>query len=154
MPDASPNLDTRLVEFVRLGCEIRCGFMTGIIRDWPTAEAIVRAIGATHEQLSTPSLLNALSELFPTLWAIEAGLDGGPVIYLRLPFLASDMIAAIGQEKDAVPYKRFSVQEHQEMVDAIADTMADLGATVKVESSNIVYPLPEKDPHTVRARWL
>ncbi len=154
MPDSSSNLDTRLVEFVRLGCEVRCGFLTGTIRDWATAEAVVRAIGATHQQLSTPNLLDALKELFPKLWAIQAGLDCGPVIYLRLPFLASDMIAAIGQDRDAVPYKCFSVQEHQEMIDAIEETMVDLGARVTVESSNIVYPLPEKDPHTVRARWL
>lgn len=154
MREPKPPPDDATVRFVRLGCKVSSDFHTGTIRDWPTAEAVIRALGENRGKFPTRRVLEALEELFPTLWAITAGLETGPVIYLALPILADDAIGAIGKEEDAVRHTPVSVQEHQEMAETVMDTMADVGAWVSVRYRTVHDPVPEKDPHTVRACWL
>jgi hypothetical protein len=154
MQEPKSSLDAATVKFVRLGCKVSPDFHTGTIRDWPTAEAVIRALGENRGKFPTRRVLEALEELFPTLWAITAGLETGPVIYLALPMLAEDAIGAMDKEKDVVLHGFVSVQEHQEMAETIMDTMADVGARVSVKYRTIVDSLHAKDPHTVRACWL
>ncbi len=154
MREPKPSPDTATVEFVRLGCKVSSHFHTGTIRDWPTTKAVIEVLGENRKKFPTPRILEAMEELFPSLWAIAAGLEAGPVIYLALPFLAKDAIGAMGKEGDVGPDTFLSTREHQELAEVIMDTMADVGAWVSVRYSTVADPLPEKDPHTVRACWL
>jgi hypothetical protein len=153
MEKRSSTLDTRLVKFVQLGREVSSGFLTRTIRDWPTAKAVIGALGENQERFPTSRVVVAVGSLFPRLWAIQAGIDCGPVIYFRLPLLIEDQIANIGRDRNTIPSRWFSVDEHERMADAIEATIADLGATPTVQYSKIVYPIQKKAPHTVRALW-
>ena len=153
MENRSSTLDSRLVEFVQLGREVSSGFLTRTIRDWPTAKAVIDTLGENQERFPTSRVVDAVGALFPSLWAIQAGIDCAPVICFRLPFLLEDTIANIGRDRNTIPSRWFSVDEHEQMTDAIEATIADLGATPTVQYSKIVYPIQRKDPHTVRAVW-
>lgn len=153
MVNRSSSFDTRLVKFVQLGREVSSDFLTRTIRDWPTARAVIGALGEKQERFPTSRVVDAVRDLFPRLWAIQAGIDSGPVIYFRLPILLEDTIANIGRDRYAIPSRWFSVDEHERMADAIEAVIADLGATPTVQYSKIVYPIQKRDPHTVRALW-
>ena len=153
MGSHSATADTKLIEFVQLGREVSSGFLTRAIRDWPTAEAVIRALGIGQDWYPISRVVEAVAEVFPRLRAIQAGIDLRPVICFRLPFLLEDTIANIGQDRDSIPSRWFSVEEHEDMADAIAAMAADLGATPTIQYSRIVYPVERKDPHTVRAVW-
>jgi hypothetical protein len=154
MGEPKPSPDPTTLEFVRLGCKVSSHFHTGPIREWPTASAVIEVLAETREKFPTRRVLEALQELFSDLRAVAAGLEVGPVIYLALPVVANDAIGAAGREEDAGADKLVSSREHQEMAEVIMDTMADVGAWVSVRYSTLVYPVREKDPHTVRASWL
>ena len=153
MENRPPALDTRLIDFVELGREVSSGFLTRAIRDWPTAEAVIRALGAGQEGFPVRRVVEVVADLFPKLRAIQAGIDEWPVIYFRLPFLAEEAIANIDRYPDSMPSTWFSIDEHEELAEAIAAMVGDLGATTSVQHSRIVYPVERKDLHTVRALW-
>lgn len=154
MSEPNPLPDTTTVEFVRLGCKVSAHFHTGAIREWSTAEAVIKVLGENWERFPTARVLDALKELFFNVRAIAAGLEAGPVIYLALPVLANEAIGAADKQGDAGADKLVTTQEHQEMAEVMMDTMADVGAWVSVRYSTVADPLPQKDPHTVRACWL